>query len=768
MFSYRAFFSMMLTSLCCGVNFVSFGQGVLMHPTNGIPFVQNDLPSIYIECGSALDSLYEESNWYSNLEYPATFIFDSENGTDTVSNVGFRLRGNTSRAADKKSFKVSFNAFIPGGSWQGLEKLNLNGEHNDPSIIRARLIWEGMRDSGIQVSRSNHVNLYINGFYHGVYHNLEHIDEEWLEKRFALDHGNLWKCTYPANLVFMGTSGADYKFTPDWSDERVYDLKTNKETDDYEALAQFIDILNNEPLSTFPCALESVFDVYAYLKTAAAEILCGHWDNYIGNQNNFYLYHRPEDQRIVYIPYDVDNTLGIQWFGEWSNQDPYAWTQSPDRPLYSRLLSVPEYRLAFTFFMRQLMESTYELDWLQPRGEVIQSLLLNSVEQDPFYTQDYGFNLESFSGSLNENWGEHVAWGILPFMESRQFWAEQQLDEETDSVPHALMAWAPSPVLDDTLLVLAWTPTLWTNSTYSLQAEVKIEETPVVTFPLTEMETNAFGIQWAAKIPLNNGTHATWNVISEFQESIVQSPCTPRQVWNTPQASFLVINEVMPLNNSALQDASGGFPDWVELMNTGESAMNISDYYLTDRIDWPNRWELPNVTLDPGQHLVLFCDNDPEEGPLHAPFHLDAEEGDLWITTLDTDAWRLVDYASWTDASPNASWGRTTDGSESWMWFFPFTETPPTPNSSNGSSGNNISDSLQDQHAWHPINPCPAGQPLRLPCISQWQLFEGNGKLIGSNTSGQIPGALLQTGAYLLRIDAEKTTQPRAFTLIIQ
>jgi hypothetical protein len=102
------------------------------------------------------------------------------------------------------------------------------------------------------------------------------------------------------------------------------------------------------------------------------------------------------------------------------------------------------------------------------------------------------------------------------------------------------------------------------------------------------------------------------------------------------------------------------------------------------------------------------------------------------------------------------------------MWFFPFTETPPTPNSSNGDSENNISDSLQDQHAWRPINPSPAGHPLRLPYILQWQLFEGNGKLIGSNTSAQIPGTLLKAGAYLLRIDAEKTTQARAFTLIIQ
>ena len=86
-------------------------QGMLPHPTNGVPFVQNDLPSIHIECGEALEWMYQESNWYSNEEHPATFVFQSEGSTDTVSSIGFRLRGNTSRAADKKSFKISFNTF---------------------------------------------------------------------------------------------------------------------------------------------------------------------------------------------------------------------------------------------------------------------------------------------------------------------------------------------------------------------------------------------------------------------------------------------------------------------------------------------------------------------------------------------------------------------------------------------------------------------------------------------------------------------------------
>jgi len=53
-------------------------------------------------------------NPWSNTEFHATFVFNNGTVADTVENVGFRLRGNTSRVANKKSFKVSFNTFESG------------------------------------------------------------------------------------------------------------------------------------------------------------------------------------------------------------------------------------------------------------------------------------------------------------------------------------------------------------------------------------------------------------------------------------------------------------------------------------------------------------------------------------------------------------------------------------------------------------------------------------------------------------------------------
>jgi len=72
----------------------------------------------------------------------ASFVFDDGNFRDSVANVGLRLRGNTSLFAQKKSFKISFNEFVPGREYQGVRKLNLRGSHNDPTMIREKLFYE--------------------------------------------------------------------------------------------------------------------------------------------------------------------------------------------------------------------------------------------------------------------------------------------------------------------------------------------------------------------------------------------------------------------------------------------------------------------------------------------------------------------------------------------------------------------------------------------------------------------------------------------------
>lgn len=168
----------------------------LVHPQNNQAFLQNEVATVRITIPTdSLSILLDPSNSNSDYEFTARFIYESTNGSDTVENIGFRLRGNTSRNAAKKSFKVSFNTYVSGRKWKNLEKMNLNGEHNDVSILRSQLSNMVLREAGVPSARTSYVKLYINNQYRGLYLNVEHIDEEFLQRRFTNDNtGNLYKC----------------------------------------------------------------------------------------------------------------------------------------------------------------------------------------------------------------------------------------------------------------------------------------------------------------------------------------------------------------------------------------------------------------------------------------------------------------------------------------------------------------------------------------------------------------------------------------------
>ncbi len=88
------------------------------------------------------------------------------------------------------------------------------------------------------------------------------------------------------------------------------------------------------------------------------------------------------------------------------------------------------------------------------------------------------------------------------------------------------------------------------------------------------------------------------------------------------------LTEVMSSNKTAWADEQGKFPDWVELMNTASQPVDITGWSLTDDMDKLVRFTFPEMTLQPGEYLLVYCDDDLKNVhgyPLHAPFKLSAQ-----------------------------------------------------------------------------------------------------------------------------------------------
>ncbi len=391
-------------------------------PSYNQAFLQNEIATVFINIDSDSLNLLLGDSLYSGHEFMAAISYQSSLGTVFYDSIGFRARGNTSLSSQKKSFKIDFNRFVSAQKFEGLEELNLNGEHNDVSIMRSFLAQHLLRAAGLAASRTSYVKLYVNNEYKGLYINVEHLDDEFLDLRFPTEaNGNLWKCFYGADLTWWGSNPSSY--------QAVYELKTNKDSANYTALLNFINVLNNVPSVYFPCAIQEVLDVDLFLRNIALEILMGQWDGYAYNKNNYYLYQREGDSKMVYLSYDLDNTFGIDWFNiNWALRNVYAWSPGNQaRPLYTKLMAVPYFKDRFTFHMLDILNTIWNVSELQLLLEEKQQLISPAALLDDYKGLDYGFTDQDFLEALQQTWGAHVKSGIIPYLQNRKQSALSQL-----------------------------------------------------------------------------------------------------------------------------------------------------------------------------------------------------------------------------------------------------------------------------------------------------------------------------------------------------
>ncbi len=157
----------------------------------------------------------------------------------------------------------------------------------------------------------------------------------------------------------------------------------------------------------------------------------------------------------------------------------------------------------------------------------------------------------------------------------------------------------------------------------------------------------------------------------------------------------LIINEVMSKNTTYLSDASGSYPDWVELYNPGSKSISLSDWFISDDELNPDKYNLPDVTIEPGGYIVVFCDGedryDPETGEIHANFGISASGEKLFLMSRSGK----LNSVELGESLSNISYGRVQDGSapeDTYMWF-----AAPTPGKANeGAYSVNAADVAQE------------------------------------------------------------------------
>ena len=121
------------------------------------------------------------------------------------------------------------------------------------------------------------------------------------------------------------------------------------------------------------------------------------------------------------------------------------------------------------------------------------------------------------------------------------------------------------------------------------------------------------------------------------------------------------------------------YEDWAEIYNAGLEDVDLGGMYMAD-----SHLELhmiptgdPATIVPAGGFIIVYFDDEPEDGPLHIPEKLGDGGDEIYL--YNVDGVTLLDSYIYDEQTTDVSMGRLPDGSSFWTFF-----EVPTPGATNG------------------------------------------------------------------------------------
>ena len=619
--------------------------------------------------------------------------------------VGVRIKGFTSAKAPgrKKPLNVSMDAFTPRQRLYGYDTFNLNNGYSDPTMVREVVALGALRPF-VPSQQATFARVHVNGSYLGLYALTEQVDKTFLRAWFDDPDGILIKADDPvpfgptptatpagtpppaditrrSNLTWLGEDLAAYR--------KHYEAKSTVAGDSgLMALRELIRLLA-APVgaggladSAFEARIGSVLDVDAALWYLAANNVFMNYDSYYFG-HNYFLYQAPGDRRFRPLLWDLNTVFGAfplqgsVWGAPVAQVHPLALSTDSNRPLIKRLLAVPRFKADYLDHYATLTRQAFNVPALMQAVKDRRVQIREAVYADPSLLYDldrYERNLtETVQISLSQPNGmpggqSRNIEGLMPAISARAQWlaGQRDLERPMSRLRDRTERVTPLAAADRVAIALTF-------------EEVEPEAVALVAridsaLPRSISMTMRDGA-WQAALPdVPLGSVATYYARAAYgQAKAMFFPAANlTQAWRfvagagdrQPLPSGrLVLNELMADNEHTLADPAGDFDDWIELVNRGDQPVRLDGYYLSDDPAKPFAYALPDQVLVPGERLLVWCDDDQDQGPTHGPFKLDKAGETVLLTTRDG----IADQARFEALEADVSRARLRDGFGEWV-----------------------------------------------------------------------------------------------------
>ena len=598
---------------------------------------------------------------------------------------GVRYRGSTTRERDKKNYKFKLpSGELHNGRW----KFNLQSGMYDSSMMVVRLGYQSfdLLNCLNSFTQSIHLERVIQpedySEFMGVYLDIEQVDNYFLESNGLSPAGNLYKCEEP--LYELNT----------YEEYQQFFIKENNEESDWWDIIDFIEWLNNSTIGEFQAEAGDRFAVDDYIDIYTILISIADYDFVI---HNFYMYANPVDGRWYLIPWDHNECFDDRHL-EINGGTQAAPICGFSNALVDKVQEAPLFRYSYCKKLERFLNNEYSILQVQAWIDTIYQEIEFDAIRDIYHI---GWERPDFFINSREDLYNFIEFRVpyllgqipnyitnpplAPYFRLNEIQSNNLTtiaDEFGDYDPWIEIFNLAPVELDLTDFILHYGEESWI-----LPAEAVVDD---YGFLLIWLDGEPGEGPLHSSISLSPGSGAMWleGRQGATADTVVFPALSEDQVWargadgtgnwvggllptpastNTPfpDPSPLVINEFLAKNDSVNQDPAGDYDDWLEIYNPTDILIPLDGLYLTDDLTRPTHWAFPDTSIAPLGYILVWCDDEPVEGLMHATFKLsvNGEQIGLYHRDMETP----IDTLTYSEQEADISYGRYPDGSENWM-----------------------------------------------------------------------------------------------------
>jgi spore coat protein H len=319
------------------------------------------------------------------------FVFDYvhadlEIGTNNFKDVGVRYKGNgtffSSQHSLKRSLKIDLNQFQKGQKLAGMSQLNLHNSVRDPSFMNEAVAYRLFRDGGVPAPRTAYAKVYItvpgkyDRRYFGLYDLVEDVTKKFVEERFGTSKGALLKPVTPNLFAELGDDWKNYNQT--------YDPKGSLSNEDKQWIIEFCQFATKANDNEFAAKLPDYLDIDNFARYMAITAWSSDLDGILGPGQNFYVYLRLKTHRLMFIPWDQDQTFG-QFPRGTQEQRENLTIQKPwtgENRFLARVFKAESFKKAYLAKLQEFSGTIFEPERIHRQVDELANVLRGPLQEE--------------------------------------------------------------------------------------------------------------------------------------------------------------------------------------------------------------------------------------------------------------------------------------------------------------------------------------------------------------------------------------------------